>query len=114
MYGYAGLLPGMAAVDIRRVRRKLSGFARREGFALVEVFVSRHPGQQRLDLWRELLGSCRVFGVHDITVPSLAHLHPSETLARFMRDDLAQSIGGRVWIADERREVLAAVRAGRG
>jgi hypothetical protein len=114
MYGYAGLLPGMNAVDIGRVRRKLGSFARREGFALVEVFVLERPGYRRFEVWRELLASCRVFGVCDIAVPSLAHLHPSETIARFMRDDVARHIGGCVWIADERHGTPAVVEARRG
>ena len=45
--------------------------------------------------------------VRDIVVPSLSHLHPTDEMAEAIRVDLAQRIGGRVWVIDERDEAGA-------
>jgi hypothetical protein len=56
-----------------------------------------------------------VAGVRHIVVPSLAHLHPVVGMTRLMRDILADSIGGPVWVADEVAPAIdaAADRQGR-
>jgi hypothetical protein len=108
IYGYARLLPGAdAALELSRVRRKLTGFAGRRGFALMDVMLLERPGD-RLEVWGELLWSCRLFGASDVVVPSLAHLHEDETLAQFMCEDVARWINGRVWIVGTRGPVVAA------
>ncbi|MFI9340773.1 hypothetical protein ACIG0D_05780 [Streptomyces sp. NPDC052773] len=105
LYGYASV-PGMDAAALPHMRRRLAAFAGRRGFALMDVFAVQRPGQ-RLGVWCELLWDCQVFGVHDIVIPSLSHMNPCEALARFMCQDLAARIGGRVWIVGQRRPVVA-------
>lgn len=105
MYGYARL-PGVETAELVAVRRKLSEFARDQGFQLAEFFVVRRPGE-RLGVWRELLGRCAAAKVRSIVVPSLSHLHPTKELADAIRAELAQQIGGRVWVLDEQGEADA-------
>lgn len=105
MYGYARL-PGVEPAELVAVRRKLSEFARDNGFQLAQFFVVQRPGE-RLGVWRELMGRCAVSSVRDLVVPSLSHLHPAEEMAEAIRADLAQRIGGRVWVIDELDEVGA-------
>ncbi|MEU2059934.1 hypothetical protein [Streptomyces sp. NPDC013455] len=108
IYGYARLLPGAdSTAELSRVRRKLNGFAGRRGFRLMDVMMLERPGD-RLEVWAELLWSCRLFRVSDIVVPSLAHLHDDESLATFMCEDVARWISGRVWIVGTKGPVVAA------
>jgi hypothetical protein len=114
MYGYACRLPGMRAADLSAVRRRLAGYARGHGFALDEFYVLERSGYERLEVWRELLASCQAFRVRDIVIPSLDHLHATEVLARFARDDVARSIRGHVWIVDEPRPALTGADSASG
>lgn len=102
IYGFVRL-PGVQTSELVAVRRKLSAFAQENELRLAEVFVVRRPGES-LRTWREMLARCRVSGVNHIVLPSLEHLHPAGEMASAMRDIVAKSIQGQVWIMDEPRD----------
>jgi hypothetical protein len=60
----------------------------------------------RLGAWDNLVTRCRA-GAYDVVVPALAHLDPSPVLAAHIRDDLAQEIGGTVWVVAEHMQQAA-------
>ncbi|MFF4587070.1 hypothetical protein [Streptomyces sp. NPDC001388] len=99
MLGYARL-PGVESSQLLPVRRKLTEFARAEGFELAEVFVTQRVSED-VGAWRELLAHAHAVGTRDVVVPSLTDLHPVAGMARIMRALLSDSLGGKIWIADE-------------
>jgi hypothetical protein len=103
----------MQREELARRKWQLRVFAGQEGFELLDVF-EWEPPRGLLDVSRELAMSCRLDGVQDIVVPTLADLHRTEELARFMRDDIAKWINGRVWIADEPRSRTGATSSEAG
>lgn len=99
MLGYARL-PGVESPQLLPVRRKLTEFARAEGFESTEVSVTQQPGED-VSAWRELVAHAHAVGVRDVVVPSLTDLHPVAGMARIMRAVLSDSLGGKTWVADE-------------
>ncbi|MFB7182750.1 hypothetical protein ACFCYI_34185 [Streptomyces sp. NPDC056257] len=103
IYGFVRL-PGVETSELVVERRRLLAFAQENEFRLAELFIVRRPGEG-LSVWREMLARCRVSKIRNIVIPSLEHLHPATEMASDMRDILAKSIQGEVWVLDEPREM---------
>ena len=83
----------------RQVTVDLREFVGRQNYRFGGVFAEdeRFP---RLGAWENLINRCRAGG-YDVVVPTLAHLDSSPILAAYIRDDLAEEIGGTVWVMAE-------------
>lgn len=99
VFAYVRRLPGMEGEAVEQVLKELAAFTAREGLALADVHYERRPGQ-RVRVWSGLIESCRNEGVTDVVVPSAQHFNAMPELAAFLQQDLAEKIGGRVWLAD--------------
>jgi hypothetical protein len=99
-FAYLRRLPGMDDAAVRRVAAELQTFATRRRFGLAGVHVERHRSE-RLETWVELIMNCRSDGVTDVLVPNAGHFHPDPLVAAFMREELAEKIGGTVWLVSE-------------
>ncbi|WEH33087.1 hypothetical protein PZB75_06670 [Streptomyces sp. AM 4-1-1] len=98
-FAYLRRRPGMSRKEVRQAVREITAFIEQHGFALAGVHYESRVGR-RVRVWRDLVGDCRGEGVTHVIVPSLDHFHARPELASYMRDELAQAVRGRVWVAD--------------
>jgi anti-sigma regulatory factor (Ser/Thr protein kinase) len=70
------------------------------GLRVTGEFVERRPGD-RVTVWRSMIATCRSVGVRDVLVPGLEHLAANPVLAGGARQELAEAIRGRVWVAGD-------------
>lgn len=98
LHGYFRVTADMDEAAVLRVRSALRDFAVQHGCELVDTYEDSCPGD-RLTLWLELARSCRREQSPALVVVSLDNLHPSPRLADQVREDLAQTINGKVLVA---------------
>ncbi|POM23802.1 hypothetical protein BTM25_24280 [Actinomadura rubteroloni] len=102
MYGYIRITGnGVLQDEIGPLRHELAVYARREGFALGEVFAealtSTEPAFDRL------IAALRRDGVRDIIVPSLWHFARLPGLQEAMRQHIEHETGARIWVVQGQR-----------
>jgi hypothetical protein len=98
LYGYFRVRDGMDDEAVHRARQALADFAEQGGFELVDIYEDSGPGQ-RLQVWLDMVESCRSEDVPAVVALSLDTFHPTPELATFMREELAEKIKGTVFIA---------------
>jgi hypothetical protein len=107
MCGFFRMTAAMWTIrEDRRITLELREFIRRQNYRFGGVFAEdeRFP---RLGAWQNLINRCQAGG-YDVVVPTLAHLDSSPVLAAHIRDDVAEEIGGTVWVmAEHTREALS-------
>ncbi|MGW8451130.1 hypothetical protein ACWGLO_06480 [Streptomyces niveus] len=97
IYGYVRALPGLSDRDIERLRRDIAAFARREGFAMPDVFTEHT--WTRVTAWEALVAACRWTRVRHVVVPSWQHLNSQYSLSGTAQRTLQDAIRGQVWFA---------------
>ena len=90
----------------RQITLDLREFAERQNYRFGCVFAEdeRFP---RLGAWQNMVNFCRDAGWRDVAVPTLVHLDSSPLLAAYIRDDLADEIGGTVWIMEDHAQEVS-------
>ncbi|GAA0933625.1 hypothetical protein [Streptomyces thermoalcalitolerans] len=100
--GYLRRLPGTDPEEEPRLIAELCAFAEREGFTPELMFVERH--WSRTLALRALTAYCTQRGVRNVIVPTAEHLNQVLPLADISKEELAQDIGGQVWIVTPEEE----------
>ncbi|MBM9509800.1 hypothetical protein [Actinacidiphila acididurans] len=99
-FAYLRRLPGMDDAAVREAVAALVAFSVDQGLSLAGVHHEERPSE-RLDIWMELVMSCRSEGVTNVLVLSADHFHHDPVVAAYMREELADRIRGTVWLASE-------------
>lgn len=99
-FAYFRRLPGMDKEAVHQTLKELVAFIERQGLVLSGVFYEERAGD-RLRVWCELIAACRTEGVVNVVAPSAENFHRVLGLADFMRQELATTVQGTVWLTDE-------------
>ena len=99
-FAYIRRLPDMDDEAVHQTLKELVACTEQQGFALAGVFYEERISD-RLSVWCELVAACRTEGVTTVVVPSSEHFHRTPEVAAFMRTELATTVKGTVWLADE-------------
>lgn len=97
MYGYMRLAANSGADDEgEAITRELTAYAKREGFALEQVFIEQVRANE--PAFDRLTAALKGSRVHDVIVPSLWHFARLPGLQKAMCEHIEREIGARVWI----------------
>ncbi|MGW1715598.1 recombinase family protein [Streptomyces sp. NPDC002156] len=102
IYGYMRVVSIEESDDeSERVKRELTAYAQREGFALDQVFTENIRCSE--SAFSVMLDSLKLHDVKDIIVPSLWHFARLPGLQDAMRQHIEQETGARIWVVQGRR-----------
>lgn len=109
MLGYLRMLPDMDDQAVNDAIDEMRLYAGREGFALADVLVEHE--WLRTNALDRLVDLCRIRDIHNVIVPTVAHLNIVPALALVAQVSLQQAVDGLVWVAQVTEEEAAEVRA---